>query len=270
MPIASLSTRKNFIPDSLPAPSSAEESTLTCPQSSCPEIQEIMAELSKILLENHKASMQIAGRAAHTAQEIRNELVLEMDRDAQRIAKIGTAKGFLGKLSQVVHPLALLGEGVLSAVAEGPTPTNMASIAMGGLSVIDTILDDAGKRTVATLLSRVSKENEHEWLERISTFSALATLGLSVCNNGGNSLNTLEHISGLMLDTAEAGASHYQDAQKATFILKETDWEIYGTRLQSLLGTVHKYFEKSNELFTSCSSQAKSRRLTTSKILGFN
>jgi len=92
-------------------------------------------------------------------------------------AKMQTAMSW-NKVSQSLTSFGLLASGIAS-LALGVSTLGVGAAVIGGLLVIDQLLDNVMKTTVASWLARKDTEKQEVWLNRIQIFCALVSTALS-------------------------------------------------------------------------------------------
>lgn len=261
----SVTDTKNVPPLKNPLFQRIQEAHLTLCEE--PEMEQILLEIFKILVENEEKAGELAEKVILREQQIREKLTQVMQDESHVIHNSRKAQNFFQKLSDLVLPLALIGEGAVTMIAEGgPSPVSGAYVLLGGLAVLDVILDDAGKKFVAGHLSKLSGESKEQWLGRITMGLGLATFGLSMWANGSQAVQIVSTLSQLAFDCGETGAELYLKKHAASREEHLTEWDISGIRLQRWLGNLGRGQEAMGSLYDVMTRDMHSKGQTVSKI----
>jgi len=202
------------------------------------DMDAVMVEIFTILSENEEKALELSEKIVMREQTIREELTRQMQNESTSIHKTQKAQNFFQKLSDLALPLAMVGEGVATMALTGPNPLSIACIAIGGSLALDVVLDDSGKKAVASALSKVSGMSKGQCLEGIATVTGLATLGLSFFATGSQAVQVVLGLSQTAFLCGKTGSQFYLGRQRASLEEHSTEWEISGIKLQSWLGNI--------------------------------
>ncbi len=144
--------------------------------------------------------------AVHTYSEAKNRTRLdEMQKQSDLTKKVG----FMDTIQKGFSSFGLIGTGLLTALA-GSTIPGAALVIGGTLFLVDQLLDDKAKKTVATWVARGNKESEEMWVERIHLFCSVTSAGLSLGFApqiaAGLGKNTASAVANVALGVAQGGA----------------------------------------------------------------
>ena len=229
--VSSVTSARDLVPQT-PYLESREESV------SIDSLEHLMHDLYKIISEEEGHATSNYSFAVKAERAWRELLSKKLEEEQARLSSHISAEGTVSKISDIVAPLCLAGEGIVSLVTEGVGGRGLAAIALGGLLAIDALCDalcdHSAKKYLAKFLQRANGESEKDWLERISTTCALASVALGVSLPGKDAAQLAKTIATGALDCTRAGVQFSTDKQKAIVMELEYSMDLSGRNMRSL------------------------------------
>jgi preprotein translocase subunit SecG len=146
----------------------------------------------------------------------------------------------------VAQGAIIIGTGGLSAPI-------LAAVIIGGILLLDEILDDAGKKAVASLLTKTNSEDAETWFKRVcivtSILSCVTSLALGAYTNTPQALKIASTATGVTLTCAQAGTEWGLNSKKADLTRIDFSWEESTRRFSDLLNDTKKQIEVANFVF---------------------
>jgi len=235
--------------------------------SSNSEINELLLEVFKILIENQADDQNLIQQVLEREEKSRQVLKDLIQQETISIRDSGNAQNFCTKLQDLVIPLSLVGQGIASLMSNGPEDVGaIALTAFGGLLVLDKLFDDAGKQTLAGWLGKLTGERPKDWLDRIATVTTLGSVALPLFTTGGQSLGLMMNLSRATVQVARDAVAYTVNQHSAKLTEYETAWDISGTRLKNWLGNLKENFAAHNNLYDLLKEWQDSERQAVASI----
>jgi hypothetical protein len=214
-------------------------------------LEQLMKQLYEIIATTESRAMSNLSFAVHSERAYREALSHKIEEEQSRLSAALSANGLVAKVANIVTPLCLAAEGIVSIVTEGPGARNIAAIALGSVlaldATLDAVCDHSAKKFLASCLQRVSNEDEKTWLERITTTCAVASIALGVGLPGGEAAQLATAISNGVLSCTRAGVQWTSDKQEAVLLEIGYAWEQSGRNMHSLIGSIERQQESPHD-----------------------
>lgn len=103
----------------------------------------------------------------------------ERTQEIQKQIAISKKVGTWENIEKSLVSFGLIAAGI-AGISMGAVPLGIAAVAVGSLMVLDQLLDDVTKKTVAGWMVKGDKETHELWVDRINLFCAATTMALSL------------------------------------------------------------------------------------------
>ena len=230
----------------------------------------LMVEVLLLLAQQEEKATLILRDAIYAEKQWQKSLSDLLEKEHATCLEYEKRNDLVHKASDIIVPLSLIAEGAIPFCAGLCVGTidlkSLGAMALGGLLLLDTLLDNKAKQAVASVLGRGSEESTKTWFHRICMTTNFAIFGLSFAFSGNGAVGLASNASKTAVSCAEAGTEHFLNNQKAKLIENEEQWNRSGTCLRELLGDVDRQVKAVNGLRELLSDFQKSTTQATAHI----
>jgi len=173
----------------------------------------------------------------------------EIERTAELQNQVDATKtvNTWGKVEQSVASAGLIISGALAVASGGAVGLGIGAIALGAVLLIDQLLDDAVKKTVAKWIARGDREEETAWVNRIQMFAGLSSFALSF----GTSPSAAVQVA---MDVSKGAVGSIKDVfqwrlavQKSTVMQLDADTKISQKMVDTLFTEIQEICNEINQ-----------------------
>lgn len=233
--------------------------------------ERLAGEILKAIAEQEKSATLTWSKVLQAEQGWRDTLLQEQVATEKSKATWQSWNGLFKKCAELIVPLCLVAEGATVIFTSGATLPIVAAVSLGGILVLDEILDNTGKRAVASLLSKTNSEDTETWLRRITIVTSVilcaATLAMGFSPSIPNALKVATTASGVVLTCTQAGTELGLNNKRAQLATLDFSWEESTRRFSDLLNNTKKQIEAANFVFDKNMELQKSVLATSRQIL---
>lgn len=228
--------------------------------------EELMYQVLSLLIKEEEKATLILRDAICAERQWQRTLSELLEKEHSVCHSYEQKNDAMHKVSDMVLPLSLIAEGMVGIFTGGVGLLPLGAAAFGAFLLLDTVLDNKAKETVASVLARGHDEETKTWFQRICMVTNLTIYGLSVFIPGSQAVSLASNTSRVVLSCAEAGTEKQLHDQKARLVENEKQWEDSGRHLKELLGDVDRQVKSVNSLFTLLSDLQRSTVQTAARI----
>lgn len=181
-------------------------------------VQEGLGELDDLVhgtflnVQQTTSEYLVAKRSYYTAERSFSEAKdKERTEEFQKQVALSKKVGTWDSVEKSLVSLGLVAAGV-AGISMGAVALGITAVAIGTLMIVDQLLDETVKKTVASWMARASNEEQEAWLDRINLATAATSMALSlglaapVAMHFGMTV-AAKYAGQLALTTARASAS---------------------------------------------------------------
>jgi hypothetical protein len=181
-------------------------------------IEVLLHEILKMLEKEEKNGIQLKYKLLEGNKLWQETVRKNIEENTKSVNKSETVENWVKRGANALGPLAIIVGAIISIATGGVGLVALAGAAIGALLFIDTILDDAAKKSLANWLGKGSEESEKAWLGRIQFSTSVLTLALSLGVSGIQAVQVATKVSEVALNAIRTGAEWKGNTYKALLI----------------------------------------------------
>ncbi|MBS0655018.1 MAG: hypothetical protein JSR46_04515 [Verrucomicrobia bacterium] len=155
-----------------------------------------------------------------------------------------------GRVEQSLTSIGLLASGVFGLAAGDVSGLSLCAVTVGSLFLIDQLLDNTVKKTVASWLAKGNREEMANWVNRIQVFCGLSSFAMSMGIDVPSAVQVAMSVAKSAVDTTKNVFEWRLSVQKS--VLMELDAEtkraqknldMLFTEIQEICNTISQFHE---------------------------
>ncbi len=224
-------------------------------------------------------AIQLRALSLEKEQAWRKELLQKLAEEGVSSATKNRQNSFVSKIVHAVESVPLLAAGITAICAStgmGIVALGIAGTAVGGLMILDSVLDDPAKKALADALGKGNTESTQTWLGRISLATGIASLACSIGLTWG-SAGLLSKGAQFAITAAQSGSQAFAqgtgaftqwraNTQNALMLELEDELRRSGKKVKDEFATVKQLEKNIKDLFDMFEASMKIHANTCSRI----
>ena len=232
VPLSVSATSKTSPPLGTPQPHTIEplfkklDEISRTPVTELQSIDVLFFEIMKIMEQESSSASKSRERLLIAQKEWQHCLEKQMLHSSEKARQAQNTSSFFTRISQALGPLSVIAAGSFALATGGVGIVALSVAAIGALLFLDCLLDDAAKKSIASLLARGDKESQESWLQRIRLVSSVVSMCLNMGTSIPQAIQIAQLVSQTTLEGLQAGYTHSKDTAKAKLLELKTSFEV--------------------------------------------
>lgn len=223
-----------------------------------PSIESIFYDIMMTLLAQSTSFLELQKNLIEGEKEWKETIYRQIEKMNLSLDDVHKARNSTSAITKLLGPVALLATGAIAIVTGAATLFAAGATVLGGLTLIDSILDDTAKKTVSEWLAKTNNETKEVWLGRLHLFTTMSSLGMSLGLETNQAITIATHVANITLKTIEAGTD-LQEKQVQALLTEiehslqksENMLETHIEALKRVNSTLKNFFESLSQVYKS-------------------
>ncbi len=233
-----------------------------------PSIEQHFHKVMMIMFQESKDLLILQKKLIEGEKEWKDHIYSKLQDNESSLHTTHAVRGVTSSITKFLGPLGLIATGAVTIATGGLSIFAAGALALGGLLLTDTLLDDAAKKTVAGWLSQANGESQEAWLGRIHLFSSVLSVAASFGLAPHQAITIATNVSNVALSAVRTGADIRENAVKALLTEIEQELKQSESMTERHIDALTRISETMKEFTKALSQVYASLRATGSMIHG--